>query len=47
MPPNPDVRWRQRFQSFRRAFAQLAAAAELAKQRKLSALEQQLETRES
>ena len=41
MPPNPDVRWRQRFQSFRKAFAQLAAAAELAKQRKLSNLEQQ------
>jgi len=41
MPPNPDVRWRQRFQSFRKAFAQLAAAAELVKQRKLSNLEQQ------
>ena len=37
----PDVRWRQRFQSFRKAFAQLAAAADLAKQRKLSDLEQQ------
>jgi nucleotidyltransferase substrate binding protein (TIGR01987 family) len=37
----PDVRWRQRFQSFGKAFAQLSAAAELAKQRKLSELEQQ------
>lgn len=41
MPQNPDVRWRQRFQSFRKAFTQLSAAAELAKQRKLSDLEQQ------
>jgi nucleotidyltransferase substrate binding protein (TIGR01987 family) len=41
MPSNPDVRWRQRLQSFRKAFTQLAAAAELAKQRKLSDLEQQ------
>jgi len=41
MPKIPDVRWRQRFQSFGRAFAQLSAAAELAKQRKLSDLEQQ------
>ena len=37
----PDVRWRQRFQSYRQAFSQLAAAADLAKQRKLSDLEQQ------
>jgi nucleotidyltransferase substrate binding protein (TIGR01987 family) len=41
MPPTPDIRWRQRFQSFRKAFAQLSAAADLAKQRKLSELEQQ------
>jgi nucleotidyltransferase substrate binding protein (TIGR01987 family) len=41
MPKIPDVRWRQRFQSFRQAFSQLAAAADLAKQRKLSDLEQQ------
>ena len=41
MPPTPDIRWRQRFQSFRKAFAQLFAAADLAKQRKLSELEQQ------
>ena len=37
----PDVRWRQRFQSFGKAFAQLSAAAQLAKQRKLTELEQQ------
>jgi len=41
MPENPDVRWRQRFQSFCKAFAQLSAASDLAKQRKLSDLEQQ------
>jgi nucleotidyltransferase substrate binding protein (TIGR01987 family) len=41
MPPIPDVRWRQRFQSFRKAFGQLSAAANLAKQRRLSDLEQQ------
>ncbi len=41
MPPPPDIRWRQRYQSFRRAFAQLSAAAALATQRKLSDLEQQ------
>lgn len=41
MPPNPDIRWRQRFQSFQKAFGQLSAAATLAKQRKLSDLEQQ------
>ncbi|MBK9991297.1 MAG: nucleotidyltransferase substrate binding protein [Verrucomicrobia bacterium] len=41
MPKIPDVRWRQRFQSFGKAFAQLSAAADLAKQRKLSDLEQQ------
>jgi nucleotidyltransferase substrate binding protein (TIGR01987 family) len=41
MSGNPDVRWRQRFQSFRKAFTQLSAASDLAKQRKLSDLEQQ------
>jgi nucleotidyltransferase substrate binding protein (TIGR01987 family) len=41
MSQNPDVRWRQRFQSFCKAFAQLSAASDLAKQRKLSELEQQ------
>jgi nucleotidyltransferase substrate binding protein (TIGR01987 family) len=41
MAQTPDVRWRQRFQSFQKAFSQLAAASSLAKQRKLSELEQQ------
>ena len=41
MPQDPDIRWRQRFHSFQKAFAQLAAAADLAAQRKLSELEQQ------
>lgn len=41
MPQNPDVRWRQRLQSFRKAFAQLSAAANLAAERPLSDLEQQ------
>lgn len=41
MTSNPDIRWRQRFQSFGLAYAQLAAAAELARERKLSDLEQQ------
>ena len=41
MSQNPDIRWRQRFQSFRKALTQLKAAADLAKQRKLSELEQQ------
>lgn len=37
----PDIRWRQRLQSFRKAYGQLARAAALAQQRKLSGLEQQ------
>ena len=41
MGNTPDVRWRQRFQSFRKAFGQLTAAYTLAQQRKLSELEQQ------
>jgi nucleotidyltransferase substrate binding protein (TIGR01987 family) len=41
MTSNPDIRWRQRFQSFGLAFAQLTAAADLAAQRKLTDLEQQ------
>jgi nucleotidyltransferase substrate binding protein (TIGR01987 family) len=41
MPPNPDNRWRQRFQSFGLAFASLSEAAELAAARPLSKLEQQ------
>jgi nucleotidyltransferase substrate binding protein (TIGR01987 family) len=36
-----EVRWRQRFQNFKRAFIQLSAAIELAHQRQLSDLEQQ------
>ena len=38
---NPDVRWRQRFQSFRKAFSQLSKAGKLAKERELSDLEEQ------
>src|SRR5947209_11099961 len=41
MPENPDVRWRQRLQSFRKAFGHLSKAAATARQRKLSDLEQQ------
>lgn len=41
MGKNPDVRWRQRLQSFRKAFAQLLKAAATAKERELSELEQQ------
>ena len=37
----PDVRWKQRLDSFQRAFAQLSAGAQLAKTRPLSDLEQQ------
>jgi nucleotidyltransferase substrate binding protein (TIGR01987 family) len=36
-----DVRWIQRFDNFKRAYARLSAAAVLAKQRKLSELEEQ------
>ena len=38
---NKDVRWRQRFQNFRKAFSQLSNAAALAQQRELTELEQQ------
>ena len=38
---NKDVRWRQRFQNFNKAFSQLSKAATLAQQRALSELEQQ------
>ena len=38
---NQDIRWIQRFDNFKRAFARLAEAAALAKQRKLSELEEQ------
>ena len=41
MPQNPDIRWRQRFHSFQKAFTQSSAAANLAATRKLSELEQQ------
>ncbi len=41
MVRDPDVRWRQRFQSFGKAFGQLARAAATAKERDLSELEQQ------
>lgn len=41
MAENPDVRWRQRFQSFRKAFGQLAKAAAIARERELSELERQ------
>jgi nucleotidyltransferase substrate binding protein (TIGR01987 family) len=40
MPKNPDVRWKQRLQSFRKAFAQLSSAVATAKQRDLTHLEQ-------
>jgi nucleotidyltransferase substrate binding protein (TIGR01987 family) len=36
-----DIRWIQRFDNFKRAFARLAAAAAQAKQQKLSELEEQ------
>jgi len=41
MDRDPDVRWRQRLQSFRKAFAQLPKAAATAEKRDLSELEQQ------
>ena len=37
----PDIRWIQRFDNFKRAFAQLSQAAALADQRSLSDLERQ------
>jgi nucleotidyltransferase substrate binding protein (TIGR01987 family) len=41
MDKNPDIRWRQRLESFRKAFGQLSKAATIAKERELSSLEQQ------
>lgn len=41
MPRDLDIRWRQRFDNFKRAFRRLAEAAALAQQRELSDLEQQ------
>ena len=38
---NPDVRWRQRLSSFRKAFSQLSKAATTAEERELTELEQQ------
>jgi nucleotidyltransferase substrate binding protein (TIGR01987 family) len=38
---SPDIRWIQRFDNFKRAYAQLRKAAVLAGERKLSELEQQ------
>jgi nucleotidyltransferase substrate binding protein (TIGR01987 family) len=38
---NPDIRWRQRLQSFCKAFGQLSNAARTAGERELSDLEQQ------
>jgi len=41
MVEKPDVRWRQRLQSFRKAFARLHDAITLAEKRELSDLEKQ------
>jgi nucleotidyltransferase substrate binding protein (TIGR01987 family) len=41
MAQDPDVRWRQRFHSFGKAFAQLKSAADLERARGLSELERQ------
>jgi nucleotidyltransferase substrate binding protein (TIGR01987 family) len=41
MDKNPDIRWRQRLQSFRKAFGQLSEASATAKERDLSKLEKQ------
>src|SRR6478672_4874921 len=38
---NTDVRWRQRFENFRKALTQLSSAGALTKQRDLTDLEQQ------
>ncbi|MFY7816908.1 MAG: nucleotidyltransferase substrate binding protein [Akkermansiaceae bacterium] len=38
---SPDIRWIQRFDNFKRAFARLSAASALAEQRELSDLERQ------
>ncbi|MFZ0407925.1 MAG: nucleotidyltransferase substrate binding protein [Cyanobium sp.] len=39
--PDPDVRWRQRFDNFERALQMLERGVDLARQRPLSELEQQ------
>ncbi len=41
MARNPDIRWQQRLQSFRKAFGQLSKAAATAAERELTELEQQ------
>jgi nucleotidyltransferase substrate binding protein (TIGR01987 family) len=41
MPPNPDIRWIQRFENYQQALDSLREAGQLARQRKLSRLEQQ------
>ena len=41
MSDQKDIRWMQRFDNFKRAFARLTEAVTLAKQRKLSELEEQ------
>src|SRR3954468_8906928 len=41
MAQDPEVRWRQRFHSFRKAFRRLSDAANLAAERELTDLEQQ------
>lgn len=38
---SPEIRWIQRFDNFKRAYAQLRKAAVLAGERKLTELEQQ------
>src|SRR5205814_9519889 len=41
MAQNPDIRWRQRFENFKKAFAQLSKGAATAQERELSDLERQ------
>jgi nucleotidyltransferase substrate binding protein (TIGR01987 family) len=41
MARDPDIRWHQRLQSFRKAFGQLSKAAATAAERELTELEQQ------
>lgn len=41
MAENPDIRWKQRFHSFRKASVQLRSAVQASNQRKLSDLEVQ------
>ena len=41
MAQNPDIRWRQRFENFKKAFAQLSKGAATAQERELNELERQ------